>query len=544
MVKINLDKSVLAAEQEIDNYYLSHPFIKLNKVEALWYLLCVSEENMMMNAMSPSDDLLFRNNYADNIKYVLKYCMNWINRSCPVGGIIPSKSDPKLKELAKEFLNIGFEYQIFVMQYTLAMSGYIKLKKEKNTLTVNFPYNYDRRFEAYNILVIPELLDKKIDVTDTIEELQNAVFRNFKMKKGQFTYSIKPKDVINGINYMSIYTDYAYELPPDWRFTNYSLSEFKEVYDALTSLALFHSIAYNYSIGEEQPYGGFIGNIYRFKMVDMINRLLRYTKITKEAIDHILSDLTYGKYNFDNPDPALQPIIPITNDYFAIIPSILSSNSPERNLIVLLNRIPEERKIYSKISNEKENLMRKKIKKELKNLDYRYWSGTLTKTVELPDIDLVIIDDSEKFVVICELKWFIDPAETREMIQKSEEIVKGIKQVKKLREYFKNNKESIEKKFNINSDYDYTFLLISENFTGLSAIQVKDVPVINRLHLIKKIKDQQSLRDVSFWLKQRNYLPTEAVHFKIHIFNYKVGKWSISNEGYEPLIEDSLVNHT
>ncbi|MCH7887584.1 MAG: hypothetical protein IIA58_06450 [Candidatus Marinimicrobia bacterium] len=545
MAKVNLDKPVLKAEIEIDRYHLTHPFIKLKKTEAFWYLFCAAEESMMMTTMNFPDDLYIAGNYVDSMKYVLKYCMQWINHSCTTGGKIPLKSNPKLKTLAIEFLNIGSEYQVFVVQYTLALKGILKMKAENYSLDVDYPPNYDRRIEAYNQLLFPELIDDAKDITTSISDFRTAITSNIRMGDGTFTYSIKPRDVIKAINYIKEYSVQAYELPPEWKFARYSLSEFKKVYDGLTALAHYHLLAYNYSIGNARPYGGFITNIYKFKMAGMINRLSRYTaEINKETIKYILNDLTYGSHDLINPDPALQPIIPLSGEQFAIIPSILISNSPERNLISLLNRIPKERHIYSKISNEKESIMRDKIKSELNDIDYRFWNGKISKTGELPDIDLAIISESEKIVLICELKWFLDPAETREMIEKTDEIVKGIEQIEKLRKNYDSVKDTIDQKLNITSDYDYMFIVISENFIGLSSVHVEEIPVINRSHIIHKIKEKRSLKFIIEWLKQRNYLPTPDIHFKTGINHYKVGKWSIPIISYKPLIKKSLKYHT
>ena len=175
MAKIKLSKPVLAAELEIDSYHLAHPFIKLKKVEALWYLLCATEELMLKKSIELIDDPVLANQYVDEMKYVLKYCMQWVNLSCLNGGIIPSKSDQKLKNIAIEFLNISKKYQIFVVQYTLAYEGFIKMDVENHSLTVDYPPNYDSRIEAYNSLIIPELEYEVKDKNESGEDLVVAL---------------------------------------------------------------------------------------------------------------------------------------------------------------------------------------------------------------------------------------------------------------------------------------------------------------------------------------------------------------------------------
>ena len=185
--------------------------------------------------------------------------------------------------------------------------------------------------------------------------------------------------------------------------------------------------------------------------------------------------------------------------------------------------------------------MKEKIKSELKDTDYRYWSGKISNTGEQPDIDLAIISESDKIVLICELKSFLDPAETREMIQKTEEIDKGIKQIEKLRKIYDSDKNIFCDKLNISSDYDFVFTVISDNFIGLSSVHVKEIPVITRSHLTHKINEKKSLKNVVTWLKQKNYLPIEGIHFKTDISHHKLGDWSIPIVGHVSLIRTSLI---
>ena len=70
-------------------------------------------------------------------------------------------------------------------------------------------------------------------------------------------------------------------------------------------------------------------------------------------------------------------------------------------MTVLLNRLPAEKVIYGKLTNEKESLMRERLTDALANEGYRFVSE---KVPNLPDIDLAIIRDSEKACLLLELK--------------------------------------------------------------------------------------------------------------------------------------------
>ncbi|MCH7495746.1 MAG: hypothetical protein IH825_06610, partial [Candidatus Marinimicrobia bacterium] len=266
--------------------------------------------------------------------------------------------------------------------------------------------------------------------------------------------------------------------------------------------------------------------------------------VPKEIVKFILKDLTYGERGQKKPDPVLQPIIPISEEQYVIAPSVLLSSSPERNLLALLNRIPSERKIYSRLKNEKENLMRSNIQTQLSNHGYRFWSGNIPEKRGLPDVDLAIIDNVEKICLICELKWFIGPAEIREVVHRSEDITKGIEQMRKLINYYSSNRMDLLNLIGLSSDFQIYFTVISENSIGHSSVQDKMISVINSSHIIHKLHNGYSLKAITHWLKKREYLPIENIHFKMRQLPYSIGKWKTNWSGFEGLVDDSLINHT
>ena len=124
----------------------------------------------------------------------------------------------------------------------------------------------------------------------------------------------------------------------------------------------------------------------------------------------------------------------------------------------------------------------------------------------LQDIDLAIVKESEKVCLLLELKWFIAPAEFREVIHKSEEIEKGISQVLKIKQAFAGNHKPLLEKLNIDSSYRLEGIVVSRNWIGDADVQNSEVPVIPADHLIAKLKGTESLLSTMEWLKNREYL--------------------------------------
>lgn len=101
----------------------------------------------------------------------------------------------------------------------------------------------------------------------------------------------------------------------------------------------------------------------------------------------IVQNLTYGARGQSNPDPALQPIIPLSPSTVAISPNLAMISSLERNLVVLLNRLPEERYIYTSLSRERETALRSQLLRDLSSLPLRFWYGQVPEWGTAADID-------------------------------------------------------------------------------------------------------------------------------------------------------------
>ena len=233
----------------------------------------------------------------------------------------------------------------------------------------------------------------------------------------------------------------------------------------------------------------------------------------------------------------MQPLIKLNSENYAIAPHLWISSAPERNLTVLLNRLPSEKVIYAKLVNEKESLMKKRFVNALANEGFRFTSGHIPN---LPDIDLAIIKDSEKVCLLLELKWFIEPATVDEIISRSEEIEKGISQSLQLKRAFAKNYKPLLEKLEIDPNYKLEGIVVSDNWIGHAKVQSPEIPIIQVDHLIAKLKVVESLRSTMNWLKTRKYLPKVDQHFKVNNFTATVGKWKLKWYEIEPLITNTF----
>jgi hypothetical protein len=244
----------------------------------------------------------------------------------------------------------------------------------------------------------------------------------------------------------------------------------------------------------------------------------------------------YEVRGFRNPDPALQPLIPLTPEYFALAPSLLLGVNAERNLTVLMNRFPEEKAVYSELSRGREKVSRTRIQNDLSCLGFRYWNGHLPAQREPLEIDLAIVDDRECSCLILELKAFIQPAEPREIVEKSEEIERGVEQIRRVRDAYEANPRAFCDAFGIDAKYDVAFAVASETFIGTPQVQDDAVPVVRTGHVVCKLLSVRSLSAINRWLVSRRYLPVEGRDYAVREIEVQVGKWKLRWYGIKPLM--------
>jgi hypothetical protein len=278
------------------------------------------------------------------------------------------------------------------------------------------------------------------------------------------------------------------------------------------------------------------GCIRFFSPDEFLRRLIRYSGVSETEVLAILEDLTYGSSSIQNPDPVIQPIFRLGSDTIFLIPSLWVNSSIERNFTVLVNRLPRERLVYAQLTNQKESIMRTRAENEITNKDYRTINGKIPGRPDLPDIDLAVISDAEKLCILVELKWFIDPAEPRELLERSEELEKGVQQIKTLINAHLSGATELWNKLVIRADYSVVGAVLSANWIGYASVQDPLVPIVLDLHFSAKIKASGSLEEVSAWLGNRNYLPILDEHYRVVETPTQVGHWKVRWYGLKSLL--------
>jgi hypothetical protein len=535
----SLDKlapDLAAVEADIDVEHLKNPLARLTFSQAAWYFLAFCEEmqfkHLEIDGVAGSQDLAL---HIDRLVNNMKMPLRWLRQSCKQDTQISGRVSGTYYQASWDLYKLADEFASFEAAYTYARAGIVTLHLQEDTIVPNLPFRQEALYEAYDRLI----LDDPTPLAVGVEAFFYNVAQTVTVSGERFKYRLNPRIVSQGLDALSPLHD-MYWLPESWHFPRYSFGEFRSVMSVLRVIAMIHHFARIVAARNGCVGLGHCDSVRLMSREELSNRLQRYTHLGAGIVDNVVRDATFAQSGIRNPDPAIQPLIQLSSDRIAISPALFLGIDVERNFTVLLNRLGPERKVYSQLCNDREHISRRRIIERLEPLTLRFWHGNVPGRSDLPDVDLAIIDDEQRACLVLELKAFIAPAEPREILEKSEEIQRGVSQIKNLQDAFRWDSKLLSQFLGNNDAYDVYFAVASESFIGTPDVQDESVPVIRSRHLIRRLLSEKSLPAVGKWLQARDYLPIEGQHFEVRDILASVGGWKIKWYGIEPLITEDF----
>lgn len=534
----NLTPELDAVEAAIDKEHLKNRLTQLTFSEAAWYFLSFCEEmqfkRLEVDGVNSRQDTA---THVDQIINNMKTPLRWLRETCQPGTQIPRRYCDDSYGASLELYKLANDYGSFESAYIYARAGTATLELQGDTVVPDISVPQEPRYEAYDRLCIeePSAFDE-----ERARNFFESVTQTVTVSGERFRYQLNPGIVSHGLDTLSPLQNH-FRLPKSWKLPRYTFGDFRSVVSTLRVMAMIHHFARMAAARQGCVRLGYVDSVLLMGREELSKRLKRYTGISIEIVNEIIRDFTFGARGIRNPDPAIQPLIALSANHIAISPVLFLGIDIERNFTVLLNRLPEEKKAYSQLSNERETISRRSIIDRVKPLHLRFWHGVLPGRNDLPDLDLAIIDDTQKTCLVLELKAFIGPAEPREILEKSEEIAKGVSQIIVLRDAFHAESVLLTEPLKIDGSYNVLFAVVSETFVGRPGVQNESVPVVRLDHLVRRLLAGASLSSVCEWLRTRKYLPIEGTHFEVREIHASVGDWRLQWYGIKPSVNDSYL---
>ncbi len=422
-------------------------------------------------------------------------------------------------QLADDWLNRAEDYAHFCTIFPLFHAKEIGLAVQGNDLIPTDWSADDLSYEVYDRFIAKRNPDREVGLDPN--QIKRELLTNMHVSGGvysvDFTRRLMKKLSLAFEGPLSS----RHALPDNWQFTYFSLAQYRSIFICLQSMAYAWFAARQIAAADGAAAIAFSSAVWTPRKGILLIAIARHTGIQKSVVQNVLRYLTFGEVNVRNPDIAIQPIVDLTNGQYAISPFVMTHVHAERNLCVLLNQVPEDRKLYLQLVDEKESQARSETITSLFGLGLDFKHGPLDGT----DLDLAIIDREAKICLCIEIKWFIEPAEVREVLARSEELRKGVTQAQKIAKMFSDNDARLMSLLQIDQSYDFQTMVGSANFIGGHRVQHPDVPITKLWHLASKIQEFQNLAQIMDWLRSRSYLPCKDQDYKISEVAIQSGKW-------------------
>ena len=353
MKQVKLSEDLRNIEAQVDNLYRSNPLIDVPFPTAAWHLLAAAGDDLGRKFELGPDALHSIDLSSKEFHVNLEFPMRWLYTECEPKLQIPSeRNNHHYKKAGRDLFEWGKKYASFVFVYTCAYRGVFELELQGETIQPKGDFFKELEYQAYNDLVdfhTTEQAFRSID-SDSDEDLSNAIGRSIKIKRAKFIYKMNSILVCDMKRFLKPTFNRMFSLPGEWQFSSYSLAEFRKVFEVICAIAHIHLRAHTIAKLRGCRDSGYAYSIYMPSCDKLLELVVDSCGVSEQNVRSILDDLTYGNKGIKGPDLALQPLVKIHRDYYAIAPLLWIAWIPEDNLITLLNRIPEEKNIYSKLS--------------------------------------------------------------------------------------------------------------------------------------------------------------------------------------------------
>ena len=528
-MSMSTKERVEAIEREIDEAFAASPLLDEGYTQAVWTILSVNEAtylNQLRRDISDEEMGIYVDTYFNALTHPLRTAFKRAKRSSTA---LRNELIERDVALARKWLDAGVQYDQFSSLFPLWHRKRIEVEPSENRLIVKSSYNSDRRYEAYNRFLTKEGR-KQAAPRGPSDDLLELIESRVSFEQDTFRVKFNRKLVAALIAYVDPVIRSRHTLPADWEFLSFTLRDFRQVFTVIQAMCAGWHLAHSMAVNSGMIKNGYQSAVWVTGKSELVKRITRFTSVKDAVVARIVSLLTFGSNAIRNPDIATQPLIDLEKGRYALGPFIWLNTSLERNLCTLLNQLPAERSRYSTLTKSKENAAFDEAKRFLVGLGLVAKCGPVKGT----DLDLGIVDHANRVCLCVEIKWFIEPAEVREIENHAEELEIGIGQAKILQRLFaQRDKQFLETRLGITPNYRFFCVVGSVNWIGMGDTQDPDVPIVKLWHLLHHI-ERTSLGGAVDWLQSRRYLPEEGRDFTVHSLDIACGAWKANWYGLLP----------
>lgn len=529
----------------LDKYYEKYEFYQFADDIVIPYLLQTygdierRREYLVRNGLNEIN----LSSYLTNMLHGIGHCIRWmLNKQMLLYRDGSGITYRQIHEMSVDFLSWGTGYHMIAQEF-VAWSRKIKtaiLDEKNKTITFLNP----ERFDYKKIYGSQQLYAKhmaKVYASYPHDQMETEFSEWIKE-----IYLNKPP-IVKHINWKRARYSKAYplmyvkmkeilfpELDEGTDFNGYNLKQLRQFY-ALVFLN-FHFIRWVEEVLDEVAGDGnlsFGSNPLYLNQHEFEKLISDITGLEIKVSAAIINDLTFSASSF-HTSVSIQPFIRSSSGTYYILPNFFAFLEPSRMILGALNK-GRKKKLYDSLINSIEkvnlNLIYERVRLVSGCISYKEKLVKERGTQIFPD--LILIDISNKFLLVADYKHFIGPITASEVDYKMRELEKGINQVNKYIEHLK----IISKIGLINiQDFKVSGLIITHKPLPVPIPISNVVPIVDKETFLVEIdtvlKDSKILTDL-FNSISMSYFQEPTVTFEDYESQIEVGEWKIKRKQHK-----------
>jgi hypothetical protein len=523
----------------LDQHHKSYLFYQYSENIVIPYLLQTygdterHRDNLVRNGHNETN-LSF---YLNNMLHGIGHCIRWMINKDSLGVKDASRNTyQQIHEMAADFLGWGTGYHMIAQEF-VTWSRNIKeviLNEEKKTITFINPKDLD-----YSKVYSSQL---------QYAHRMAAVYKSYPHEEmeNEFTAWIKDIDfrrppIVNHIRWQRGRTSRSYpllclkmkdilfpELDETTDFQGYNLKELRQFY-ALVFLN-FHFIRWVETVldshsGEDNL--SFGSNPLELEQKQFEKLISEITGLEINISSAIIADLTFNPANF-HTSVTIQPFVRSTSGTYYILPNLFALLEPSRMILGAINKGGKKKK-YDTLINTIEKVNLTSMYNTVKGI--RGCVCYIEKLIKINGKqihpDLILIDSSNKFLLVADYKHFVGPVTASEVDYKMKELEKGLNQVQKYIEHL----VTLANVGHINiQGFSITGLIITHKLLPIPIPKANTIPIVDLEFFTESAKSiiQKGLSVIEFVQEvNENFITDPEIKFEDFESEIPVGDWIV-----------------
>lgn len=512
-------------EHRVDRHFRESSLPGADRVNSLWHLLTAAEDVLRLppTGTSYNQHMIAVGNSVTN----LQRSIDLIHSNLSIPGQLPRVPlvDDKQYCVASRLYVRGRDYDLATEAFS-AFHGdqaVVAVSDDGNALHFG-PAGQFAAYQALAVLTNESAAPTAVDILcgmfrapDALPQCMQKIVRRTK-RRSMSGRSIVSYDYVPALarELAEMFPAHRRTVPDGWFFPWGTAADSFAVAHALAIRCLYHAVAVHFGALALNVDGIGIDGIVFVSSKHAIRReLAALAEVPLPCVDRVIGAITYGS-DVATPDIALQPLLTVDKQRCMIPPVHLLALDHERNMLSLHSRV--DKKSFDSQSSLFEKQMLLRASTGLTPTRWRVISGLrFSAGAQSEEIDLVLVDEDRRAVVVCEFRWMLRPGTMREVVRRREDAAKKVKQLARKLDFCRSHQPAFLERLGAcaagASEWSIDGIVVLDGVAGAPSGAEVAVPVIPLRTLIEGGLSHSDLRAAWLHWRSLDWLPREGSEY-------------------------------